>query len=225
MRTGGFDATADTPWMTVIGIVGRVKQDALESEPRIAFYRAHSQFSSRGMNVVVRTGTDPAAIATTLRGAFRELDPDLPLYNVTTMAERVEESLARKRFVLLLLSVFAVVALGLATIGVYGVMAYIVNQGTRDLGIRIALGATRTRILMLVVGQGASIAIVGIVLGLVAAAMLGQFMQALLFGVDARDTLTFTTIAVLLGAVAIVASYLPALRATRVDPLSSLRSE
>jgi predicted permease len=225
MRTGGFDATADTPWMTVIGIVGRVKQDALDSDPRIAFYRAHTQFSSRGMNVVMRSATDPAALAATVRREFRELDPDLPLYKVRTMAERVAESLARRRFVLLLLSVFAAVALGLATIGVYGVMAYIVNQGTRELGIRIALGATRKRILLLVVGQGMSIALVGIALGLIAAVMLGRLMQALLFGVRATDPLTFTTIALLLGTVALVASYLPARRATRVDPLEALRSE
>jgi predicted permease len=225
IRTGGFDATPDTPWMTFVGVVGRVKQDALDSEPRIAFYRAHAQYPSRAMTVVIRSETDPATLTTVVRRVLRDLDPDLPMYRVRTMEQRVGESLARRRFVLLLLAGFAIVALVLATIGVYGVTAYLVNQGTREIGIRIALGATRRAILALLIGQGMSNALVGIALGIVAASVLGRFMRALLFGVEPSDPLTFVAIASLLGAVALVASYLPARRAMRVDPLVSLKTE
>jgi predicted permease len=225
IRTGGFDATPDTPWMTVVGVVGRVKQDALDSEPRIAFYRAHAQYPSRAMTVVIRSETDPATLTTVVRRVLRDLDPDLPMYRVRTMEQRVGESLARRRFVLLLLAGFAIVALVLATIGVYGVMAYLVNQGIREIGIRIALGATRRAILALLIGHGMSIALVGIALGIVAASVLGRFMRALLFGVEPSDPLTFVAIASLLGAVTLVASYVPARRAMRVDPLVSLKTE
>jgi ABC-type antimicrobial peptide transport system permease subunit len=177
------------------------------------------------MNVVVRSGADAAGLTAALTRQIRTLDPDLPLYNVRTMADRVDESLARRRFSMLLLTVFACVALGLAAIGVYGVIAYLVSQGTREVGIRMALGATPREILRLVVRQGLTVAVVGVAAGLVGAWAVTRFMESLLFGISSRDPLTFTVIAALLGLTALLASYVPARRAARIDPMVSLRAE
>ena len=165
IRTGGIDATPNSPWLTVVGIVGRVKQDALDSEPRMAIYSPHSQLSTRAMNVVVRSSADPAALAGPVRDTIRALDPDLPIYNLRTMARRVDESLARRRFAMLLLTVFAVFAAGLAAIGIYGVIAYLVGQSRREVGIRMALGATPGAIVRMVVGHGLSVAAAGVAAG------------------------------------------------------------
>lgn len=139
------------------------------------------------------------------------------------MDQRVDESLARRRFSMLLLSLFVAVALGLATIGIYGVIAYLVQQGTRELGIRMALGATPRAILLLIVRHGMTVSLVGVGLGIAGAFVLTRFMASLLFGVTASDPLTFTAIAVLLTLVALAASYVPARRAARIDPMVSLR--
>ena len=213
------------PWQTVVGVVGRVKQDSLDSDPRIAFYVAHSQFPRRAMTVALRSVADPAAMVSVAKIELRNLDPDLPMYYVRTMEQRLSESLAPRRFSMLLLAVFAGIALALAAIGVYGVMAYLVNQGTRELGIRIALGASERQILSLVVRQGMSLAFTGVTIGLAAAFVLTRLMQNLLFGVEATDPITFAGISVLLAAIALLASYIPAQRAARIDPLNSLRSE
>jgi predicted permease len=225
IRTGGFDATADTPWMTIVGVVGRVKQDALDSESRLAIYLAHTQAPSRAMNVVVRSGINPAGLTAAVTKRIRELDPDLPLYNMRTMEQRVDDSLARRRFSMLLLTLFACLALGLAAIGIYGVIAFLVSQSTREVGIRMALGATPREILMLIVRQGLFVAVAGVAIGLSGAFIVTRFMATLLFGVRPTDPLTFTTIATILGTVALLASYAPARRAARIDPMVSLRSE
>jgi predicted permease len=223
IRTGGADST--TPWITVVGVVGRIKQDTLDSDSRIAMYLPHTQVSVRAMNVVVRSQTDPATLTAAVRRLIRELDPDLPVYGVRTMEERVGESLARRRFSMLLLTLFAALALGLATIGVYGVMRYLVSQGTRELGIRIALGATPRGISLLIVRQGLAIGALGVTLGLGAAFALTRFVRSLLFGIEAADPLTFAAVPLLLGLIAVIASYVPARRAARIDPMVSLRSE
>lgn len=147
------------------------------------------------------------------------------MYYIRTMQQRVDESLARRRFSMLLLVVFAGVALALATIGIYGVMAYLVNQGTREIGIRVALGATRRNIVSLVVRQGMALALSGLAIGLAGAFLLTRLIRSLLFGVQATDPVTFVGIALLLGLVALLASYIPARRASRVDPLVALRYE
>jgi predicted permease len=225
IRTGGFDVTPDTPWMTIVGVVGGVKQDALDVDSRIAYYRFQGQSPSRAMNVVVRSVTDPSRLAAAVTGQIRALDPDLPIYKMRTMGERVEASLAERRFSMLLLTLFAVLALGLAGIGVYGVMAYLVSQGTRELGIRLALGAAPRDLLLLVVRQGMTVAATGMVLGLAGAFALTRFMRALLFGVHASDPLTFSAIAAALTLVALAACYVPARRAARIEPSVSLRAE
>ena len=147
------------------------------------------------------------------------------MYYVRTMEQRVNESLARQRFSTLLLGIFASVALALATIGIYGVIAYLVNQGTRELGIRIALGASQRDIVGLVVRQGMVLAFAGVMIGLAAAFLLTRLIRSLLFGVEATDPITFAGISLLLAMIALVASYIPAQRAARIDPLISLRSE
>ncbi len=212
-------------WQTVVGVVGRVKQDSLDSDPRIAFYLAHTQFPTRSVTVALRGRTDPAAMLSATKKELRNLDPDLPMYYVRTMEQRVNESLARRRFSMLLLGVFASVALALATIGIYGVMAYLVNQGTRELGIRIALGASHRNILSLVVRQGMALAFSGVTIGLAAAFLLTRLMRSLLFGVEATDPITFAGISLLLAMIALLATYIPAQRAARIDPLISLRCE
>lgn len=213
------------PWLTVVGVVGRVKQDSLDSNPRIAFYLPHTQFPTRAMTVAFRGRTDPAAMLSASRNELRNLDPDLPMYRVRTMEQQVNESLAQRRFSMLLLGVFASVALALATIGIYGVMAYLVNQGTRELGIRIALGASQRNILSLVVRQGMALAFSGVTIGLAAAFLLTRLIRSLLFGVEATDPITFAGISVLLALITLLASYIPAQRAARIDPLTSLRCD
>jgi len=213
------------PWQTVVGVVGRVKQDSLDSNPRIAFYLAHTQFPTRAMTVALRGRTNPAAMLSSTKSELRNLDPDLPMYRVRTMEAQVNESLARRRFSTLLLGVFASVALALATIGIYGVMAYLVSQGTRELGIRIALGASRRNIVSLVVRQGMVLAFSGMMIGLAAALLLTRLIRSLLFGVEATDPITFVGISLLLAMIAMLASFIPAQRAARIDPLISLRSE
>src|SRR5215471_17052500 len=213
------------PWQTVVGVVGRVKQDSLDSNPRIAFYLAHTQFPTRAMTVALRGRLDPAAMLSSTKTEMRNLDPDLPMYYVRTMEQRVNESLARRRFSTLLLGIFASVALALATIGIYGVMAYLVSQGTRELGIRIALGASQHNIVSLVVRQGMALAFSGVMLGLAAAFLLTRLIQSLLYGVQATDPITFAGISLLLAMIALVASYIPAQRAARIDPLISLRCD
>jgi ABC-type antimicrobial peptide transport system permease subunit len=173
----------------------------------------------------VRSASDPASLAAAVTGQIRALDPDLPIYKMRTMGERVEASLAERRFSMLLLTLFAMLALGLAAIGIYGVLAYLVTQGTRELGIRLALGATPRDLLLLVVRQGMSVAAAGMVLGLAGALALTRFMRALLFGVQASDPMTFVSIALTLTLVALVACYVPARRAASIDPIVSLRAD
>jgi putative ABC transport system permease protein len=225
IRSGGIDANTTAPWLTIVGIVGRVKQYTLDSDSRIAMYLPHTQVTGRAMNVVLRSSGDPAANVSAVRREVRSLDPDLPMYNVRTMTQRVDESLARRRFSMLLLTLFAGLALGLATIGIYGVIAYLVTQGTRELGIRMALGATPRAILLLILRHGLSVALLGVGAGVAGALALTRFMRNLLFGIDAADPATFVTVSLLLTAVALAASYLPARRAARIDPVVSLRSE
>jgi predicted permease len=219
------ESQSKDPWQTVVGVVGRVKQDSLDSDPRIAFYLTHTQFPTRAMTVAFRGSTNPGVMLSAARNELRNLDPNLPMYRARTMEQQVDESLARRRFSMLLLGVFAGVALVLATIGIYGVMGYLVNQGTRELGIRIALGASPRNILNLVVRQGMALALAGVTLGLGAALLLTRLIRSLLFGVNTTDPITFGGIPFLLAIITLLACYIPAQRAARIDPLISLRCD
>ena len=217
--------TTVSPWITVVGIVGRVKQYTLDSDSRIAFYLSQTQYPTRAMNVALRSGTDPTALTSAVKQQIHELDSDLPLYNVRTMGQRLDESLAQRRFSTLLLALFACLALALATIGTYGVIAYLVNQGTREIGIRMALGATQAGIVNLIVRKGMVLALSGVAVGLAGAFALTRLMRTLLFGVAPTDPTTFGSISLMLILVAFLASYLPAYRAAQTDPVVSLRDE
>ena len=174
---------------------------------------------------VARTASDPAAAASAIIREIHAIDPTIPVYDVRTMPDRMSDSLARQRFSTLMLGAFAVFAVILAAVGVYGVMSYLVTQGTHDIGVRMALGASRASIVGMVVRHGLELTVAGIVIGLFGALALTRVMATLLFGITATDAVTFATVPVLLGTIAVLASYLPALRATRVDPVVALRDE
>ncbi len=223
LKSGGINS--ESPWITVVGVAGRIKQYSLESDDRVAFYMPHTQAPRREMYFTIRSTQDPATVTAAMRKAIQQIDPDLPVYSVRTMADRVEESLARRRFSMVLLGLFAGVALVLAALGVYGMLAYQVSQGTREIGIRMALGATPAAILRLILGQGAGIAVVGIALGIAGATALSRLLQSMIIGIPSTDILTFVVIPLVLAAVALLASIAPARRAARVDPIISLRWE
>jgi ABC-type antimicrobial peptide transport system permease subunit len=173
--------------------------------------------------LVARTTSDPAGLAETIVAQIHAIDPEIPVYNVATMDQRLSDSLARQRFSMIMLAAFALFAMVLAAIGLYGVMAYLVEQGTGEIAIRMALGAQRSSVLTMILRQGMSLACAGIVLGLAAAAMLTRLMASLLFHVSAYDLNTFSAVAGLLLCVALAACLFPALKATRVQPMEALR--
>jgi predicted permease len=217
------DARSESIWETIVGVVGRVKQYGLDADARIALYRPHTQSVARQLFVVVRSDSDPATLAGAVTRELRSLDRDLPISNVRTMSSRIEESLVRRRFSMVLLGLFAGLAFVLATIGIYGVMAYLVGQGTREMGIRIALGATPRAILALVLRQGLVVAGLGIGAGVIAAAFLTRLMRGLLFGIEPADPPTFAMTTAVIALTAIAACYFPARRAAKIDPMESMR--
>ena len=223
--TFGDPQAADVEWFTVVGIVGDVRGSSLKSEPYAQVYGSYRQSPQRGMTVVLRTAGDPMNVAPAVRQQVAALDPQQPLYNIRTAEQVLAASIARPRFNMLLIAILAGIALVLAAIGVYGVISYSVTQRTREIGIRIALGASAGNVLKLVVGEGMILAGTGIVVGIIAAFGVTRIMASLLYGVTASDPLTFASLALLLGAIAFVACYIPARRATRVDPVVALRYE
>jgi ABC-type antimicrobial peptide transport system permease subunit len=177
------------------------------------------------MAVAVRTAGDPERYVNQMREAVRSVDPELPISAVKTMDDLIEQSVGQRKLSMMLLSLFSGIALVLASIGIYGVMSYSVTQRSRELGVRIALGARQSDVLRLVLRQGMSLALIGIAIGVGAALLLTRLIQSQLFGVGASDPLTFVAVAVLLGGTALIANLVPALRAMRVDPAVVLREE
>ena len=221
---GGISETS-SPWITIVGVVGRVKQYTLDADSRIAFYLPQTQYVTRAMNVAMRSSSNPVALAAAVKQQISELNPDLPLYNVSTMQERFDRSLARRRFTMLVLGTFAAISLGLAMIGIYGLIAYLVGQGTREVGIRLALGATPANIMTLIVRGGMTLAFWGVGIGIGGALIVSRLMRSLLFGIGVTDVVTFVAVPTVLACIAFFASYIPARRASRIDPSTSLRCE
>jgi predicted permease len=211
--------------MTIVGVVGTVKQYGLETDGKIVAYFPHHQWPSNRMFLAVRTTSGGAGLASAVVSEIHAVDPNVVVYDIRTMQDRLYDSLARQRFSTTMLGAFAVFALLLAAIGLYGVMSHLVTQSTRDIGVLVALGARPGNIIRLVVRQGMGLAGVGIVVGLVGAVALTRVMTSLLFGVSTTDALTFGTVPALLAVVAFAATIIPAWRATRVDPMVALREE
>jgi ABC-type antimicrobial peptide transport system permease subunit len=208
---------------TIAGVVGVVKQYGLDTEGKIVVYFPHRQQLSNDMYVVARTSADPAAIAGAVTREIHAADPNVVVYDVRTMQDRLYDSLARQRFSSTMLGAFAAFALLLAAVGIFGVMSWLVSQTTHDMGVRLALGAQPGDILGLVVRQGMALAGLGIAGGLVGAVLLTRVMTSLLYGVSATDLATFSAVVVILAASALAATAIPAFRASRVDPMMALR--
>ena len=213
------------PWRTVVGVVRDSKEFSADKEPPLSIYHPHEQFPIGTMFLVVRSANEVSTLNSEITKQIRGLDPEVPAYEIKTMEQRLSDYLTRRRFSTFLLGVFALVALVLAVIGIYGVMAYSVTQRTQEIGIRMALGAQPGRILMMVVRHSLMLVVFGVVLGLAGAFALTRVMSSLLFGVSSTDAFTFAGPPLVLGAIALLASYFPARRASRVDPTIALRSE
>ena len=219
------------PWVTIIGVAADARSNGVREPAPPEMFVLHEQLpiagggTERTMYVLLKTTVDPLGLTASARATVRQLDPQLAITGIRSMEQLLDYSVAQQRFMMLLLAVFGVVALSLAAIGIYGIMSYAVKRRTREIGIRMALGGAPRDVLMLVVGQGMRLAAIGLVLGLVAALATTRVMTDLLFGVQARDPVTFIGIAVLLAGVAFVASWLPARRAVRTDPTTALRTE
>jgi putative ABC transport system permease protein len=222
-----FGALADpqSPWMEVVGQVAHVKNYGVDEESRVELYLPFLQNTGSGFTLVVRTDNAAGVAADGMRAAMRAASPEIPLYGVRALDELVAERSAERRLAALLTSVFATVALVLAAVGIYGVMSYAVAQRTQEIGIRMALGAGQENILQMVMRNGAALALAGVAVGLLAAFLLARLISSLLFQTSAADPPTFSIVPLLLLAVALVASYLPARRAARVDPMVALRYE
>jgi len=222
--------TDDPRWYEIVGIVGNIKHRGLDARDRPELYVPYRQplfdgWTVRPMYLAVRTASDPAAAAAVVRREISRIDRDQPISDVRTMDERIGRSLSGRRFNMVLLALFAALALTLAAVGVYGIVAYSVTEREHEIGVRLALGAQRRDVIAMVIGQGMTMIVMGTIAGLAASLMLTSVMRNLLFGVSAVDPATFVAIPFLLIAVALVACYVPARRATRVDPLQALRSE
>jgi predicted permease len=214
-----------TKWRTVVGVMSDVSQYALDQKPPMQMYLPHTQFPTSFNTIVIKTETDPNSLINAVRGQIRAVDKDQAVYGVTTLEELFSESILIRRFVMGLLFVFAALALVLASVGIYGVMSYVAAQRTHEIGIRMALGAQTGDVLKLILGNGMVLALIGVAAGLVGSLALTRLMAGLLFGVTTTDAATFVSVSAGLILVALVACYVPARRATKVDPLIALRYE
>jgi putative ABC transport system permease protein len=228
IRYAPHDGDPDPPWITIVGVVTDIRQEGLDSavapEMALPFLQDPAWVYNR-MSLLVRTRGEPLAVADQVRDIVWSVDADLPVPQAATMEQLLADSVAGPRFYMSLLGSFGFAALSLAGLGVYGVMAYTVSQRTSEIGIRIALGAANADVLKMILRQGAWLAAMGFALGLATALALARWLRAMLFEISATDPATIAVVTLLLAAVALVATVIPAIRATRVDPLVALRSE
>jgi len=213
------------PTATIVGVVNDVRQGAPDQPPLPEFYLSYRLVAGQEMSLVVRTAGDPDALADRVVQSIRSVDPTQPVFGVKSMTRLLANAEAERRFSLLLLSLFAAIALLLSSLGIYGVMAYSTSQRRHEIGIRMALGAATPDVLRLVLQQGMRLVLLGLAIGLFGAWALSRVLAGQLYGISARDPFTYAAVALLLGTVAFTATWLPARRATRVDPMISLRSE
>ena len=225
IRFAGGDDSTTQPWRTIVGVVNDVSQYALDQKAPMQIYLPHTQFPTSFNTLVVKTSGDPLSVVGAVRNEIIAVDKDQAVSQVTTLQNLLTESIRVRSFVMLLLTVFAVIALVLATFGIYGVMSFVVTQRTQEIGIRMALGAQAGDVLKMIVGNGMILAVIGISAGLAAAFALTRLMEKLLFGVSATDAVTFASVAAVLFGVVLLACYVPARRATKIDPLVALRYE
>ena len=209
---------------TVVGVVGDVKEVGLDEESQPEIYLPYDQVGIGTMTVVLRGDLPPKSYQRDVERLVARLDPDLPLSNVKTLEDVISGSVAGRRFYMLLLTLFAVVAMALAAVGIFGVMSYAVAQQTREIGIRMALGADRDSVIRMVLRQASTVIGIGLVVGVAAAAATGRALSGLLFNLTPTDPMTLGIVAVIVAAVALLACYLPARRATRIDPIQALRA-
>ncbi|MDQ3254316.1 MAG: ABC transporter permease [Acidobacteriota bacterium] len=219
------DLSSKERWKEIVGVVGNVKHNGLDAEPYMETYTPYLQNQISSMMIAVRSTSDPANLTAAVRSAILEIDKDQPISSVKMMDQVLSDSIAPRRSSMSLFGFFAAVALALATVGIYGVMSYSVTERTHEIGIRMALGAQRMDVLRFVIGQGMLLTLIGVAVGLVATFALTRVMSSLLYGVSATDPVIFIGVALLLATVALLACYIPARRATKVDPMVALRYE
>lgn len=224
IKVGGVN-DPEAPWWTVVGVVETLRTRGIAQAPEAEVFQAFDQRPARGLSVIVHTEADPIGFVDELRETIWSLDPNMPISQVTTLDSMFTASMAPERFVSLLLGVFAALALALGVVGIYGVMAYIVERQTREIGIRLALGAQPQRLLGSVLRRGFLLTGLGVALGLAGALSAGRALSNLLFRVSPSDPVTLATVVGLLALAALVACYWPARKATRVDPIITLRAE
>ncbi len=217
-------AEVSRPW-EIVGVVGGVHDTGFDQQPRPTIYLPYLQTGDQTMSLVVRTDSEPAAIVPAIKNAIRAIDKDQPIFNVKTMDEIISGVVSAQRLAFILLGIFAFLALTLAAVGIYGVTSYSVSQRTHEIGIRMALGARESDVFRLVVGHGLTLGLVGVGLGVAGALVLTRFLTSLLYGIRPTDPLTYLVVSLVLAAVAALASYIPARRATKVDPMEALRYE
>ncbi|HKH75261.1 MAG TPA: ABC transporter permease [Vicinamibacterales bacterium] len=213
------------PWMTIVGVIGDIRHRGLEEEPQPELYITSLQNPPVAPFIVLRTTGDPALLAETVRAEVRRIDKNIPLYDMRTMSTLRSDTVSTRRFILLIVGAFGVLALGLATIGVYGVMSLVVSERTREVGVRLALGAEPSQLLTMVVGQATKLAAIGVTIGVAGAVALAPLLDSQMYGVASPDPITFISVPVALLLIAALAAAVPARKAMRIDPLAALRIE
>jgi len=224
LKVGGANRTRN-PWMEIIGVAGDLKYSGLDAKPEPAYYTPLAQDAWRAAYLVVRAPMNPTNLTPAIREQIWALDKDMPIANVATMDQLLAESVAQPRFRAMLLGVFAALALVLASVGIYGVISYSVTQRTHEIGIRMALGAQARDVSKTVIREGLALALIGVAIGLASSLVLTRLMESLLFEVSTTDQGIFAAVAALLFAVAVLACWIPARRASRIDPMAALRCE